>query len=213
MNGTWYTPEGHVVTMTYRDGTNDWNTISSVMTNDEYGFHSITGTAVDIGAHIGSATVCMLMDNPDLRVIAVEPIPENIALLRENLDQNGLRDRCVIQPGMVGTDKVEYGFTGPETATHHAWIGNATGLGGTATKTAKVPTVTMAELGPVTFIKIDCEGGEWGFLDDPDVPRIVGEWHPFGGYTQGDLLIRLPRHQVTFSGPVEGPGGFVAVLA
>ncbi len=213
MNGTWYTPEGHVVTMTYRDGTNDWNTISSVMTNDEYGFHLIRGTAIDIGAHIGSATICMLMDNPGLFVIAVEPIPENIALFRENLAQNGLTDECRIINGMVGVEMVEYGFTGPETATHHAWIGNATGLGGTATLVAQPPVITMADLDAADFMKIDCEGGEWGFLDDPPVTHIVGEWHPFGGYTQGDLLIRLPRHQVTFSGPVEGPGGFVAVLA
>ncbi len=210
---SWTTPEGHAVRMTYRDHTNDWNTISSVMTNDEYGFHGITGTAVDIGAHIGSATIAMLMDNPDLRVIAVEPIPENLMYLRLNLAQNDVMERCMVIEGMVGTDVVEYGWDGPETATHHAWIGNATGLGGTATMTARPLLVTQAYLGAVDFMKIDCEGGEWGFLDDPDVPRIVGEWHPAGGYTQGDLLVRLPRHTVAFTGPVAGPGGFQAVLA
>jgi FkbM family methyltransferase len=214
MNGTWTTPDGHDVFMAYRDGTNDWNTISSVMTNDEYRMHDISGTAVDVGAHIGSATVAMLIDNPDLHVHAVEPIPDNLELLRFNLEQNGLTDRCTVIEGMVGTDTVEYGFTGTEAAVHHAYIGNATGLGGTATLTATARRVRLAEFWSVDFLKIDCEGGEWGFLDTPavgNVALIVGEWHPVGGHTQGDMLALLGKtHVVTFDGPQTGPGGFRA---
>lgn len=214
MNGTWTTPGGHAVRMAYRDGTNDWNTIESVMTNDEYHMHAITGRAVDIGAHIGSASVTLLMDNPDVTLTAVEPIPENIDLLRANLEQNGLTDRCTIIEGMVGTDTVEYGFMGTEAAEHHAFIGNAANLGGSATLQATARRVRLAEFWSVDFMKIDCEGGEWAFLDTPavaNVARIVGEWHPAGGHVQADIVALLtPTHHVTVTGPVEGPGGFRA---
>jgi hypothetical protein len=63
--------------------------------------------------------------------------------------------------------------------------------------------------------KVDTEGGEWAFLDTPDVGLVdlfVGEWHPVRGKRQGDLVALLAAtHDVTFSGPVEGPGGFEAV--
>ncbi len=214
MRGAWSTPRWHVVAeFEYRDFTSDWNTITSILTNDEYDLRSLCpteGVAVDVGAYLGAATVAMLLDNPDLHVIAIEPLPENLELIRTNLALNGLTDRCTIIEGAVGVDAVEYGWEGSESATHHAFIGNANGMTGTATKVVKGERVTLASLGPVDFVKIDCEGGEWDFLDDPDVPIIVGEWHPDGGHTQQDLLDRLPNHRVTFSGPEAGPGGFLA---
>ena len=218
MRGAWITPRGRTAHFEYRDLTSDWNTISSILTNDEYALAALCpaeGIAVDVGAYVGAATVAMLLDNPELRVIAIEPLPENLELIRLNLELNAVQDRCRLLEGAVGTDTVEYGWEGSESATHHAYIGNANGMVGTASKVAKVKRISLASLGPVAFVKIDCEGGEWDFLDDPavdDVPIIVGEWHPDGGYTRQDLLDRLANHRVEFSGPEIGPGGFLAQL-
>ena len=77
--GPWTTPHGHPASFYYRAETNDWNTISSTMApHDEYAIPSgLSGVAVDLGAYLGSVAIGLALDNPDLRVIAVEPVPPN----------------------------------------------------------------------------------------------------------------------------------------
>lgn len=214
--GSWVTPRGNPATFAYRDFTNDWNVVTSCLTNDEYGLANLTltGTALDVGAHIGAVSVALALDNPGLRVIAIEPVPENLELLRDNLERNGVADRVTVLEGAVGTESVTYDFGGDETATHNAWIGNAHGIDGATKRTITVPRWTLDETGPAGFVKIDCEGGEWGFLDDPNaasLPLIVGELHQRGDYFRDEFVEMLATHDVTFDGPVYGVCGFRAV--
>jgi hypothetical protein len=72
--------------------------------------------------------------------------------------------------------------------------------------------------GDIALCKLDCEGGEYGFLDSPDVARIaliVGEWHPNGREGAGPDAIRQlldATHDVTiYPHPASGPGNFRAV--
>lgn len=220
---TFSTPKGNLAHMTYRTDSSDWNTVSSVMQpHDEYGLASQTveGRAADVGAHIGSVTIALLLDNPGLFVIAVEPVPPNVVLLRRNLAQNGLTDRCQVWEGAVGSGKtttIRYGYRGNESAEHHAFIGNSSFAGGRGKvphDTAKVPVFGPAEFGPLDLMKIDCEGGEWTFFEAgiPDARVILGEWHPVKGHTLADMASLLGEsYVVTFSGPQTGPGGFRAV--
>ena len=225
---TWHTPKGHLAAFTYRLETSDWNTVSSVMApHDEYGLRSLDlfGRAADIGAHIGSVAIALLMDNPELFVLAIEPVPDNVELLRENLAQNGLAGRCEVIQAAVGkgeTTTIRYGYTGSENATHHAFIGNSTIVYPDAPEMpheeATVPVLRLADLGPLAFMKIDCEGGEWGFLKGaalPKVERIHGEAHPVLGHRAPDMADLLEAtHAVTFNGANLDPGpcGFEAVL-
>ena len=225
--GNWTTPKRNFVQMTYRLETSDWNTVSSVMLpSDEYGLAALDlcGRAADIGAHIGAVTVALLMDNPNLVVTAVEPIPDNVELLHENLARNGVADRCHVIAAAVGKGKstiIRYGYEGSENATHHAFIGNSSIVypdnpNALPHKEAKVPVLSLKDLGPVSFVKIDCEGGEWGFLagDVSGIGRIHGEAHPVLGHRAPDMAdILAATHDVTFSGANLDPGpcGFVAV--
>jgi FkbM family methyltransferase len=226
---TFVTPRGRLVDFAYRLDTSDWNTISSVMQpHDEYGLAGVraSGLALDVGAHIGAVTIALAMDNPELHVIAVEAIGENATLARENVERNGLGDRVNVMhlaaaaPDIESTSVMWRG-QGSESAEHHAFIGNSTLVYdnlATAHESETVGCVSLGMLlgpGSCSILKIDCEGCEWGFLSDPAiarVERIVGEWHPTGGHVQHDIRDALAdTHDVTFSGPVEGPGGFVAV--
>lgn len=216
--------------MHYREDTSDWNTISSVLDHDEYHLRGLTlmGLAIDVGAHCGAVTVALAVDNPGLHVIAVEPLPDNVRLLRENTGANGIADRVTIIPRPVGrsgdTVTVRWGFQGNETALHHAFIGNSTlGTPDMPHDSAKMSAVGIVDLvgqGEVAFLKIDCEGGEWGFLDDPAVSRIaliVGEYHPVplpdGTSGRRSLLEALltPTHDLEVEGPEAGLGAFRAV--
>jgi FkbM family methyltransferase len=224
----WTTPKGHFARITYRLETSDWNTVSSVMRpHDEYALATLDlrGQAADIGAHIGSVTLALLLDNPELRVTAIEPVPDNVELLRLNLETNGVADRCTVIEAAVGSGRkttIRYGYTGSENATHHAFIGNTAIVypvdGNELPHVERsVPVLRLVDLGPLDFIKIDCEGGEWGFLKGTalaKVARIHGEAHPVLGHRAPDMATLLAQtHDVTFSGANLDPGpcGFVAV--
>ena len=220
------TPHGYPCRFIYRENTSDWNTCNSITTADEYSLPiGLSGVAVDVGAHIGVVTVVLALDNPELRVIAIEPVPGNVDLIRENVALNGVGNRVTIIAGAAGgTDPVTvwYGFKGSESLEHHAFIGNST-----LTREVPVyeheeityPATSLVDLlvqeGEIDYLKIDCEGGEWAFLDSPWIDRVrtvVGEWHPTDGHTVGDILDLLDTtHYVTTTGPVGGPGGFTAV--
>ena len=225
--GEFRTPRGKVATMHYRANTNDWNVLSSALTEDEYGLREISasGHALDIGAHIGGVVVGLALDNLDLCVTAVEPVPDNARLLWANVDANGLRDRVKVITGAAGHGEVTvwYGYSGSETAEHHAFIGNSSLAydhgGGNDPESVTYTGLTLRELAddrPVSLLKIDNEGGEYDFLADPAVDLcgiILGEWHNVRGHVQGDVADLLRKtHSVTFTGPVDGPGGFTAVL-
>ena len=169
-----------------RPGTNDHNVCYSVITEDEYQIDRVkplTGTALDVGAHIGAATVALLEMNPDLRVIAIEPIPENYELLRENTRHYG--DRIVALMNAAGRDQtIYYDWDGDETARVHRYIGNQHMAEDITSKGIKTEGITLStlvkEYGPISFLKIDCEGCEDSFLDDPaidQVDKIAAEYH------------------------------------
>lgn len=228
-DGLFRTPRGTPVRLHYRELTNDWNVLYSALNEDEYGLREryLGGLALDIGAHIGGVTVGLAIDNPELHVIAVEPVPDNARLLRWNVAENGLGDRVTVIEGATGRGEVpvQHGFRGSESALHHAFVGNSSLLVGNSSllvgegdyDTITYPGLTLGDLAyaDVALLKIDNEGGEYDFLDDPLVSLcevIVGEWHNVGGHVQGDTAALLgATHDVTFSGPVAGPGGFLAV--
>jgi FkbM family methyltransferase len=206
------TKKGTHVSAAYRENTSDWNTLSSCLDHDEYGFaeREWTGTALDVGAHIGGATLALLVDNPGLRMIAVEALPANVALLRENLARNGVADRCEVIEGAADCGiepvTVAYGVTDSPFAAAHQFIGGNV-YGDAGPKGERVTaqpislTAIVAEYGPLDLAKIDCEGCEWSFLDDIAVAEVAefrGEYHPTQGHTAADLRALLERtHAVT----------------
>lgn len=220
------TPRGKPVSMWVREGTNDWNTCQSCLTEDEYrigGLH-FTAEALDIGAYTGGVTVALLVDNPELHVTAVEPLPENLDLLRANLALNGVDDRCIVIPGAVGVGEVRihYRYTGSANDRHHAFVGNAYGSDAAGPhQTVTYQGISFDELPVAEFVKIDCEGGLWAILHEmTEVPRIAGEAEPVplpdGGVGSRALLERIlgPTHDIEWGAEPGEPGdwGFWAVL-
>lgn len=227
---TFLTPREHPVTVFLRAESNDFNTAFSALNEDEYQLRDryLSGLALDIGGHIGTVTLALAVDNPDLRVIVVEPIPENLSLLRQNLEANGVEDRVQIVAGLVGPPgpgTIRYAFKGSEAALHHAFIGNSTfAVPEGEHQAMKTWSWSLEQLigdQEVTFLKCDCEGGEYGLLTEgrsriPQFREIAMEWHPnapdHGHHTRQEIVELLsPTHRLTFSGPEAGPGGVQAV--
>jgi FkbM family methyltransferase len=228
------TPRGRPVEMVIRAGTNDWNTTNACMTEDEYGLRdlSFSTLAVDVGGYTGGVSIGLAVDNPGLRVLCIEPVPANQELIRENIARAGVGEQVLLYPGAaagrtVETTTIRHSYRGDAALEHHAFVGNTSLVYERAgieehdeTEVYCLSlTVIVAAYGVPEFLKIDCEGCEYSFLDDPatrQVPLIIGEWHPVPwsgrGMTRDDIRSLLPFHDVAFSGPESGPGGFRAVL-
>jgi FkbM family methyltransferase len=222
------TPNGRPVVFSVRDGTNDAGIAISLNTwdgiaADEYrmqGRH-LSGWAIDLGAHIGAFAVSLALDNPDLRVIAIEGVPENAALAVENAERNGVADRVTVvtafaaAPG-TASGVCHYGYRHVEGVddgyiSAHRFIGGTWGEHGEDGRpefAVELGAVNLdgilARFGidEVALLKTDCEGCEWTFLDTPAVSkiaRIVGEYHgrPTAAHPVAHLRELLPGHDVT----------------
>lgn len=85
------------------------------------------GTLLDVGANMGVIAVGMLTRGELHAAIAVEPAPENVALLRRNIRQNGLADRCCCLPRAASDREGELTFELSETnfGDHRVQAGDA----------------------------------------------------------------------------------------
>jgi len=214
-----HTPRGVPVPMTIRQGTNDWNTLNACMTEDEYGLRDWHGTgwALDIGGYLGGVGIGLAVDNPDLRVLIVEPVPDNIRLIRANIALANVGDRVELVEGAIGDGgpvSVWHGYQGTEAAEHHRFVGNSSLAydhgGELAHEETVYQSLTLGDLmvealtERFALVKIDCEGGEWAFLEDPDVAScdvILGEAHSVRGHRGDDIVGLLSAtHDVTLYG-------------
>jgi len=219
----WATPKGPL-RFAFRPETNDWNTISAIVTHDEYGFREQTwsGTAIDVGAHIGAATVVLLHENPDLTVVAIEALPENVGLIERSLELNGYSQRCEVIAGAADSGMelvgVRYGSTASEFERLHYFIGGGVWNSDDSANILQ-PPVSLSSIvdrvGPISLLKIDCEGCEWSFLDDPAIPSVTeirGEFHPRNGMGPARLHELLDDTHLVIVDDALGFGPFRATL-
>lgn len=204
-----------------RQGTLDANMVLG-LAHDEYRLasRSLEGWAIDIGAYIGTVAITLARQNPDLRVIAVEAVPENADILEQNAQRLGLGRVSVVRAWAAGpndlTGLCHYGYTKREAESDgyvaaHRFVGNTWGDSGKPEHSVEMPAVSLDALlktygiDEVSLLKIDCEGCEWAFLDTPAISKvktIVGEYH--GGFEdrpmepRARLVEMLPNHRVEF---------------
>ena len=68
-------------------------------------------TMVDVGAHIGTSAVPAITRNGFARVVAIEPDPDNLRLLRANVALNELDDQVTVVPAAVSDTAGQLWFT------------------------------------------------------------------------------------------------------
>lgn len=223
------TPHGRTVEYHTRLDTNDGALVSGILDSDEYGLGSLdglSGLAIDIGAHIGGVCLPLAIDHPELRIIAVEPVPENVAVLRENVALNGLTDRIEVveaagtRPRVKRVDVTwDYRTAGNEPEGYvrdSRYIANIYGPETSDATTRAVEATSldrlMAGIESLALLKIDCEGCEWDVLRSRralDIEIVIGEWH--NGPRLAGLRELLPGHDITQTGGHDDVGMFRAV--
>ncbi len=183
--------------------------IASLYVRDKYepllvewlGRHLNSGeTAIDVGAHIGYLAVVMSrLVGTDGQVHAVEPVEENLTLLRHNLDANRATS-VVVHPVAAGERREVRQFHMTGSSDSHGFFEHP------LTKTARVVDIQVVPLdelvpGDVHLVKIDVEGAELVVLGGMNrllsqgLDRLVVEWTPAcqraAGYADDALVRRL----------------------
>src|SRR5262245_46306688 len=132
---------------------------------------------LDVGANVGSYTL-LASGVCKARTIAFEPDPQTMALLRRNIDLNGLDGRVVLEQAAVGAEEGEVEFT----------IGRDTGNHVTKANEGRSQRVSMRALDrivgltPPTMVKVDVEGyeadvfrGAQAVLNAPMLKAVITE--------------------------------------
>ena len=159
-----------------------------------------SSTVIDVGANIGLSTI--LLARLARHVVAYEPSPPNVALLRRNLALNGITNVEVraaaasSRPGALRFHVAQFGAGSHVVASGH--------VSGGTTETVGVPAVTLdgETLPSIAFIKIDAEGHEPDVLAGArrllarDRPLIYAEMNlwclsAFAGHSPGALVRTL----------------------
>jgi FkbM family methyltransferase len=157
-------------------------------------------SVVDVGAHIGINTLYMAMRvGPPGHVIAVEPAPDNLDVLRRNVAVNRL-DNVTVHPVAAGKspEMADFYLRGPVSAVNSRYAESFYAPVTRVVRVAVAPLDDLVDRSP-RLVKIDVEGGELDVLEGmprllsaPSIQLIV-EWHPVLQQAAGHAPDALPR--------------------
>lgn len=198
---------------------------------DEILRRSASPRIVDLGAHIGATTLLFFERFPNARILAVEPQPENAALLRKTLAANHLDGQCKVRRVAAGVAPGTAAMEGSSLLAHCVRSDTEEAVDlvprlrkyqANGTPPARVEVVDVIPLlEGADLVKMDIEGAEWPILADPrfaslKIPAVVLEYHPQGA-PQADTLAAvrdiLGGAGYTVDEPVEQHGSLGLIWA
>jgi FkbM family methyltransferase len=163
----------------YRLNKGDLHSIREIWFQEAYRlpFEVSRGVLLDLGANIGMTSVWLAKRYSFSQVIAVEPDSNNAALMRQNLEINGIYGH-ILEAAI-----------GPKEATARFEFSELSNLGKLSENGSLVPMISVASIiqrfavPKFALVKIDIEGGEQGLFDGPTewlafTDAIIIEFHP-----------------------------------
>ena len=151
---------------------------------------------VDLGAHVGSASLLLLERFPSAHILAVEPNPGSAALLKRAIARNGLDPQWEVRQVAAGTAPGTATIEGFSILSHFVREGTQEAVDqlpylrrfqkdavGPPTEVEVVDVFDL--LAGADLVKMDIEGAEWPILQDPrfaelPITALVLEYHPQG---------------------------------
>ena len=158
---------------------------------------------VDVGAHIGLNTLYMASRvGPSGHVTAVEPTPDNLAVLRRNVAANHLQSVTVRAVAAGRThEQRDFFLRGAVSAVNSLFPESVYAEVSEVARITVAPLDDLVDLvdGPPRLVKIDVEGAELDviagmtrLLHAPNI-RLIVEWHPLLQEAAGYTAEALPR--------------------
>jgi len=178
-----------------RSQTSDIRVFSDVFVKDVYRLSSLEARCrlrgqfdciVDVGGHIGifSTRVAGFTH----RVIACEPMPENAALFRQNMESSACTNVQLVECAVSSSVGPLTLFTSRNTAGHTTLrsMSDQEAHSERVQATTLVSVLDDFDVKHCDLLKIDCEGGEYDMLFHADeatlrrIERIAMEYHNVG---------------------------------
>ena len=176
----------------YLAGRNDLDVLKDIVINQEYALPNglLPVTILDLGAHIGIASVFMATVCPGAQIVAVEANPAVLDQLRRNVEPLGV---TVIHAAVNDRSGITSFFGGRAT-----WGASLVRRDASEIE-SRVDARTLPELleslgGHADLMKIDVEGAEWRVLAGgfpPHIGALVGEAHRMDGRPPSEFLARF----------------------
>jgi len=156
-------------------------------------FATATPRILDLGAHIGLATLYFKKLHPAAHITAVEPHPTAAALFEQNIWENDCRDVTLIQAAVAPQSLIDAGAFTLHADLAGSWLSTTSRSAGawngqmkTAPLTTTVRTIALASLltEPIDLVKMDIEGLEQAVLGDLSaqelqrIDQLIIEFHP-----------------------------------
>ena len=157
-------------------------------------------TVIDVGANIGyNAIYAARLAGPRGRVVALEPTPDTLTVLRHNIAASGLAN-VAIEPVAAGgsAGSCDFFIRGEISAVNSRYPDSRYA---SVTSVVRVPVTPLDDLveGTADMVKIDVEGAELDVLDGmsrllraPAITLIV-EWDPLHQQAAGHNADALPH--------------------
>jgi len=133
------------------------------------------GLFLDVGANFGIYSLLACALNPELRVVAWEPVPFINERMKLNARQNGFGSRIDCRQAAVAEEKGAAVFFAHEDATMGS-LSDRSGHGQPFSVPLESVDDVIAPGTPIGLVKIDVEGHEVGALKG--MRRILAESHP-----------------------------------
>ncbi len=151
-------------------------------------------TVIDVGANVGIATLWLALQNPQMRIVAVEPSPDAIRRLRRNIHANALDDRVRVIEAAVGRES-GHAVVATDVQSPTARV-LETGPGALVRVMTLGEVFTEVGVDRIDVLKLDCEGAEYDVVDTAGdalarVGTIIGEYHPVPRRSPHELAARL----------------------
>ena len=164
-----------------RTGTSDRDVLRQVFVEEEYALAGSFSarTIIDLGAHVGYASVSLLSKLPNATLLAVEPDPVNVEICRKNLAPFGARAKVVHGAAWHECGKLTLARgiyrDGRDWSTQVFATSDADAASdSTYVESYDMPTLlAMSGAGQVDFLKIDIERSELELFS-----HNVNDWLP-----------------------------------
>ena len=151
---------------------------------------------IDLGAYIGDTVLYFKKLYPKSTITAVEPLPENIKLLKKNMEENQLENVRIVEAAVSNSQsEIDFYMDSNENG-WYTLAGIKDGGWGKQQKSRKITVacVTLDDLieSEVDLLKIDVEGAEEQVLSSSrklrQVKNIILEYHPVNGNSEEEVV-------------------------
>lgn len=190
------------ITLRVTDGANAYMQFKDEIVRRNYAFSSDRPdpVVIDGGANMGMFSIATRRDHPRASIIAFEPDSQLLALLRENLERNGVRDVTLVNAALGAADgEMEFTADGRAAGALAGGRPNAAPDASAATRVQVRRLSTYLDR-EVDFLKLNIEGAEYDVLNEAAaagrlrrVKAMVFEYHgwPEGEQRLGPILTLL----------------------